>query len=242
MTPVLEATDIRVRYGNSVAVKGISISVDAGELLAIAGANGAGKSTLVNAIAGWSRGEPTVSGVVHLGGVDISTLSAQERARAGVGLVPEMRGVFGGLTVAENLGMVKPTDAATGEAYSVEDIYALFPQLGDRTNARASTLSGGERQMVAIGRALRSAPSLLILDEPSVGLAPRLVLDILSHIRELTRRGLAVLLVEQNVRAALEVADRLSLIEQGEVIATGTADEMREDPRTVSAYLGGLRS
>ena len=242
MTQVLEATGITVRYGNSTAVKGISISVDAGELLAIAGANGAGKSTLVNAVAGWSRGEPTVSGTVLLGGVDISTLSAQERARAGVGLVPEMRGVFGGLTVAENLGMVKPTAAASGESYSVEDIYALFPQLGDRTNARASTLSGGERQMVAIGRALRSAPSLLILDEPSVGLAPRLVLDILSHIKELTGRGLAVLLVEQNVRAALEVADRLSLIEQGLVVASGTADEMREDPRTVAAYLGGLRS
>lgn len=137
--------------------------------------------------------------------------------------------------------MVRPSASATGQ-YSVDDICGLFPQLRDRTHARASTLSGGERQMVAIGRALRSAPSLLILDEPSVGLAPRLVLDILRHIRELTARGLAVLLVEQNVRAALEVADRLSLIEQGRVVASGTAEQMRDDPRTVSAYLGGLRS
>jgi branched-chain amino acid transport system ATP-binding protein len=241
MTPVLDVRDITVRYGNSVAVKGISLTVDDGELLAIAGANGAGKSTLVNAVAGWSRGEPTVSGVVRLRGEDISSLSAQQRSRAGVGLVPEMRGVFGGLTVEENLAMVRPSASATGQ-YSVDDICGLFPQLRDRTHARASTLSGGERQMVAIGRALRSAPSLLILDEPSVGLAPRLVLDILRHIRELTARGLAVLLVEQNVRAALEVADRLSLIEQGRVVASGTAEQMRDDPRTVSAYLGGLRS
>lgn len=242
MTTVLEAQDISVRYGHSTAVKGISITVRAGELLAIAGANGAGKSTLVNAVAGWSRGEPTVSGVVRLRGTDVSALSAQQRARAGIGLVPEMRGVFGALTVAENLGMVRPAASATGHSYSVDDIYGLFPQLRDRTHARASTLSGGERQMVAIGRALRSAPSLLILDEPSVGLAPRLVLEILHHIRDLTSRGLAVLLVEQNVRAALEVADRLSIIEQGLVVASGTAEEMREDPRTVSAYLGGVRS
>lgn len=242
MTTILEAQDISVRYGHSTAVKGISITVRAGELLAIAGANGAGKSTFVNAVAGWSRGEPTVSGIVRLGGADVSSLSAQQRARAGIGLVPEMRGVFGALTVAENLGMVRAAASATGHSYSVDDIYALFPQLRDRTHARASTLSGGERQMVAIGRALRSAPSLLILDEPSVGLAPRLVLEILHHIRDLTSRGLAVLLVEQNVRAALEVADRLSIIEQGLVVASGTADEMREDPRTVAAYLGGVRS
>jgi branched-chain amino acid transport system ATP-binding protein len=241
MTRVLEATGIRVRYGNSVAVQGVSLTVASGELLAIAGANGAGKSTLVNAIAGWSRGVASVEGMVRLHGEDISGLSAQERVRSGVSLVPEMRGVFGALTVEENLVMVKPARAA-GREYSVDDIYALFPQLKDRTHARASTLSGGERQMVAIGRALRAAPRLLILDEPSVGLAPRLVLDILRHIRELTNEGLAVLLVEQNVRAALEVADRLSLIEQGRVIGSGTADEMRDDPRTVAAYLGGLRT
>lgn len=242
MTNILEAQDISVRYGHSTAVKGISITVRAGELLAIAGANGAGKSTFVNAVAGWSRGEPTVAGVVRLRGTDVSSLSAQQRARAGIGLVPEMRGVFGALTVAENLGMVRAAASATGHSYSVDDIYDLFPQLRDRTHARASTLSGGERQMVAIGRALRSAPSLLILDEPSVGLAPRLVLEILHHIRDLTSLGLAVLLVEQNVRAALEVADRLSIIEQGLVVASGTAEEMREDPRTVAAYLGGVRS
>lgn len=241
MSAVLEAVEIHVRYGNSAAVKGISLTVAKGELLAIAGANGAGKSTLVNAIAGWSRGPATVSGIVRLHGQDISDRSAQSRSRSGVGLVPEARGVFGTLTVDENLALVTPAKDA-GREYSVDEIYELFPQLKDRTHARAATLSGGERQMVAIGRALRAAPSLLILDEPSVGLAPRLVLDILEHIKELTVGGLAVLLVEQNVRAALEVADRLSLIEQGRVVASGSADEMRDDPRTVAAYLGGLRS
>lgn len=242
MTALLEVSDIRVRYGNSPAVQGVSLSVAAGELLAIAGANGAGKSTLVNAIAGWSRGPAHVEGTVTLSGCDISRLTAQERSRMGVALVPEARGVFGDMTLEENLLMVKAPQEGTGRTYEVEDIYGVFPQLRDRTHAQTSTLSGGERQMVAIGRALRAAPNLLILDEPSVGLAPRLVLEILHHIRELVEDGLAVLLVEQNVKAALEVCDRLSLLEQGRVIVTGTADEMRDDERTVHAYLGGLRS
>lgn len=242
MTALIKATDINVRYGNSPAVHGVSLTVAAGELLAIAGANGAGKSTLVNAIAGWSRGPADVSGTVALSGTDISRRSAQDRSRMGIALVPEARGVFSELTVAENLLMVKSAENGTGKKYEVEDVFGVFPQLHDRAHAKSSTLSGGERQMVAIGRALRAAPTLLILDEPSVGLAPRLVLEILHHIRELVEDGLAVLLVEQNVRAALEVADRLSLLDQGRVIATGTAEEMRDDERTVQAYLGGLRS
>ena len=242
MNALLEATDINVRYGNSPAVQGVSLTVATGELLAIAGANGAGKSTLVNAIAGWSRGPADIDGIVKFSGQDISKLSAQDRSRIGVALVPEARGVFGDMTVEENLLMVKGAEGGTGKTYEVEDVFAVFPQLRERAGAKSSTLSGGERQMVAIGRALRAAPELLILDEPSVGLAPRLVLEILHHIRELVEEGLAVLLVEQNVRAALEVADRLSLLDQGRVIATGTADEMRDDERTVQAYLGGLRS
>jgi branched-chain amino acid transport system ATP-binding protein len=242
MTTLLRATDIRVRYGHSTAVEGVSLEVAAGELLAIAGANGAGKTTLVNAVAGWSRGPAQVEGTVEVAGRDISRASAQQRARLGVALVPEAPSVFGQLTVLENLEMVSPAKGGAGKTYEVEDLMTVFPQLRDRSHARAATLSGGERQMVAIARALRAAPSLLILDEPSVGLAPRLVLEILHHIKALAAEGLAVLLVEQNVKAALEVADRLSLLEQGRVVATGTADEMRDDERTVRAYLGGLRS
>lgn len=241
MTEVLEATDIRVRYGHSVAVDGVSLTVNQGELLAIAGSNGAGKSTLVNAIAGWSRSGPHVDGTVILSGRNISSMSAHQRARQGVVLVPESRGAFGDMTVQENLQMVR-AQGSGGKTYSVDDIYRLFPQLRDRSQQLTRTLSGGERQMVSIGRALRAAPTLLILDEPSVGLAPLLVVEILRHIKELSRDGLAVLLVEQNVRAALEVADRLSLLDQGRITATGTADEMREDERTIRAYLGGLRA
>lgn len=242
MTAMLEARDIVVRYGNSQVVHGISLTVDAGEMLAIAGANGAGKSTLVNAIAGWSRGPAHIAGTVHVGGADVSGFTAQKRTKAGIALVPEARGAFGEMTVEDNLVMVDPGRGARGTTYDVDDIYTVFPQLRERAGQRAATLSGGERQMVSIGRALRAAPTLLILDEPSVGLAPRVVVEILQHIRQLVDEGLAVLLVEQNVRAALEVADRLSLIEQGRVVATGTAAEMADDERTVKAYLGGLSS
>lgn len=238
MTALLEVDDLRVRYGNSVAIRGVTLEVAEGELLAVAGSNGAGKSTMVNAVAGWSRGRVRVEGVVRLDGVDISRLPAHKRARSGVALVPESRGAFGDLSVEENLSLVRGKGG--GRSYSVDDIYTLFPQLQERRNQRAGTLSGGERQMVSIGRALRAAPTLLLLDEPSVGLAPRLVVEILEHVRELTTHGLAVLLVEQNVKAALEVADRLSLLDQGSIVASGTAAEMRDDPRTVSAYLGEL--
>lgn len=241
MNNVLDAKGMAVRYGHSVAVENVSLSVAEGELLAIAGANGAGKSTLVNAIAGWSRATPRVTGTVTLNGTDVSRLNAQKRAKLGVALVPEARGSFTEMTVIENLSMVSAQNEH-GKTYEVDDIFELFPRLKERHQQSAGTLSGGERQMLAIGRALRAAPSLLILDEPSVGLAPMLVIEVLKHVKELSSDGLAVLLVEQNVRAALEVADRLSLIEQGELTATGTADEMREDERTVAAYLGGLRA
>lgn len=241
MTKVLEAEHMHVRYGRSVAVEDISLSVAEGELLAIAGANGAGKSTLVNAIAGWSRATPRVSGRVTFHGEEVGSLRAEARARKGIALAPEAPGAFAKMSVYENLSMVTAHNSA-GKTYAIDDIYVLFPRLEERRNQQAGTLSGGERQMLAIGRALRSAPSLLILDEPSIGLAPRLVVEVLRHVKALTAEGLSVLLVEQNVRAALEVADRLSLLEQGLITATGTADEMREDDRTISAYLGGLQS
>lgn len=240
MKPVLEVENLSVRYGRSTALSGIGLSVGSGELVAVAGANGAGKSTLVNAVAGWSRGRASASGVVRLAGRDVSGLSAHKRSRHGMVLVPEGKSAFERLTVEENLRLVRPPREAPGTRYEVEDVYRVFPQLTDRARARCSTLSGGERQMLAIGRALRAAPQLLILDEPSVGLAPRLVVEVLEHIRRLVADGLSVLLVEQNVKATLDVADRLILLEQGHAVGSGSAAEMRGDPRIESAYLGKL--
>lgn len=241
MTALLHVRDLRVRYGHAPALRGVHLTVAQRELVAVAGANGAGKSTLVNAVAGWSRGTPVVTGQVLFGGQDLAAIPAHRRAALGVALVPEGKGVFEELTVEENLRLVTPPKAAAGRRFTIEDIYGLFGQLRERAGARCSTLSGGERQMVALGRALRAAPRLLILDEPSVGLAPRLVSDMLRQVRELADDGLAVLLVEQNVRASLDLADRLYLLERGTVVASGDADQMRGDDRIVAAYLGGLR-
>jgi len=238
---VLEVAGVSVRYGHTEALHGVDLTVGERELVAVAGANGAGKSTLVNAVAGWSRGRPTVSGAVRLDGADVAALPAHRRTGKGIVLVPEGKGVFEGLTVEENLKLVSPPKEAAGRRYEVADVYDVFPQLAARAAKKCSTLSGGERQMVAIGRALRAAPRLLILDEPSVGLAPRLVLDVLRHVRGLVDGGLSVLLVEQNVKATLEVADRLYLLEQGRVVGAGPAAQMRDDERIVAAYLGGLR-
>ncbi|WP_219417553.1 ABC transporter ATP-binding protein [Pseudonocardia nigra] len=242
MSPLLELADLRVRYGHTAALHGVDLTVGQRELVAVAGANGAGKSTLVNAVAGWSRGRAVATGGVRLDGVDVAGLPAHHRTRKGIVLVPEGKGVFEGLTVEENLQLVSPPKGAGGKRYDVSDIYEVFPQLPGRASKKCSTLSGGERQMVAIGRALRAAPRLLILDEPSVGLAPRLVLDVLRHVRELVDGGLSVLLVEQNVKATLEVADRLYLLEQGRVVGSGPVEQMRDDERIVAAYLGGLRA
>jgi branched-chain amino acid transport system ATP-binding protein len=240
MTALLEVDDLRVSYGRSTAVRGVTLTVAKGEMHAVAGANGAGKSTMVNAIAGWSRAKVSVTGAVRIDGRDVSAFSAQRRAREGVAHVPEAHGCFMDLSVAENLALVRGEGG--GKEYTVADIYEIFPRLDERRAQRAGTLSGGERQMLSIGRALRAAPSLLILDEPSVGLAPRLVIQILHHVKELAGAGLGVLLVEQNVKAALEVADRLSLLDQGRIVGSGTAAEMRDDPRTVAAYLGELKA
>lgn len=242
MSPLLEVAQLHVRYGHSVAIDGVSVEVGAGELVAVAGANGAGKSTLVNAVVGWSRGRPTVTGTVRLDGREVGSVAAHRRAALGLVLVPEGKGVFDGMTVQENLQLVRPPRGAIGRAYSPDEVFDVFPRLRERADARCSTLSGGERQMVAIGRALRAAPRLLILDEPSVGLAPRLVIEVLEHIRALVDDGLSVLLVEQNVKAALEVADRLYLLDRGHVAGSGSAAAMREDERVARAYLGGLGS
>ena len=226
-------------YAGNRALDVAALSVARGEVVGVVGANGAGKSTLVNALAGWSRGEPRVSGEVELDGRRIDGSATHERIRAGLALVPEGRLVFGRMSVEENLTTAFVPVAAPGRrVYSRDEIYALFPQLKERRKQLGSQLSGGERQMLGIGRALMMGPQLLLLDEPSIGLAPKLVSQVLTTMRTLARSGLAVLLVEQNVRAAIEVVDRLVLLERGRVVLEGPAAQVGSDPRIAQAYLG----
>jgi branched-chain amino acid transport system ATP-binding protein len=235
---VLEATGLRVAYGGNPALDLPHLALRPGELVGVVGANGAGKSTLVNALLGWSRGAPRVSGTVTLAGEDVSALPTHERVRRGLLLVPEGGPVFSRLTVQENLAAAEAPDDPSRRGYSEAEVFELFPRLAERLDHAASALSGGERQMLAIARALRLGPRALLLDEPSIGLAPRLVLSVLRTVRRLVDAGLPVLLVEQNVRAAIEVVDRLVLLERGRVLAEGPVAAMRDDPRIIAAYLG----
>ncbi|MCA0300996.1 MAG: ABC transporter ATP-binding protein [Proteobacteria bacterium] len=239
--PALEAKGLSVRYGGNLAVDDVDLVVPAGRMVGMVGANGAGKSTLVNALAGWSRGRPTVRGSVHLAGQSMDGLAPHRRAERGLVLVPEGKGIFAELTVMENIALVRPPADTTGRhTFSMDDIFGLFPRLAERRSHKGGMLSGGERQMVAVSRALRAAPRVLLLDEPSAGLAPRLVYDLLSTMRALVDRGLSLLLVEQNVRATLELVDELYLLERGHVVARGPAAAMKDDPRILEAYLGSL--
>ena len=241
MTLELEASGISVRYGGNLAVDGIDVAVPAGSMVGVVGANGAGKSTLINALAGWSRGSPVVRGSVKLGGEPLDGLAPHRRAGRGLVLVPEGKGIFADLTVMENLALVRtPTDTVGRHVFSMEEIFGLFPRLAERRGHKGGMLSGGERQMVAVSRALRAAPRVLLLDEPSAGLAPRLVYELLATMRTLVDRGLSLLLVEQNVRATLELVDELYLLERGKVVARGPAASMKNDPRILEAYLGSL--
>lgn len=240
---VLQADKLTVAYGGNTALSIDHLKVHEGEVLGVVGANGAGKSTLVNAIAGWSRGAPRVSGQVALDGQAVGLMAAHERARAGLLLVPEGKLVFGQMTVDENLSMLAGVQADTGRRiYDREAVFELFPRLRERRRHLGSQLSGGERQMLGIGRALMLGPRALMLDEPSIGLAPRLVSTVLQTMRTLAATGLTILLVEQNVRAAIDVVDRLVLLERGRVVVEGTADAMRDDPRIAQAYLGKRES
>lgn len=241
MTAALEASGISVRYGGNLAVDGVDVVVPAGKMIGMVGANGAGKSTLINALAGWSRGAPQVRGTVQLGSRSMDGLPPHRRAAHGLVLVPEGKGIFADLTVTENLALVRPpTDTTDRHVFSMEEIYGLFPRLAERRGHKGGMLSGGERQMVAVSRALRAAPRVLLLDEPSAGLAPRLVYELLATMRALVDRGLSLLLVEQNVRATLELVDELYLLERGKVVAKGPAASMKDDPRILEAYLGSL--
>jgi branched-chain amino acid transport system ATP-binding protein len=241
MTDALAASGLSVRYGGNTAVDGVDVAVPAGSMVGMVGANGAGKSTLINVLAGWSRGQPAVRGTVRLVGETMDGLPPHRRVQRGLVLVPEGKGIFADLTVTENLALVRPPADTTGRhVFSMDEIYSLFPRLAERRGHKGGMLSGGERQMVAVSRALRAAPKVLLLDEPSAGLAPRLVYELLATMRALVDRGLSLLLVEQNVRATLELVDELYLLERGKVVARGPAASMKDDPRILEAYLGSL--
>ncbi|HVZ06285.1 ABC transporter ATP-binding protein [Rhodopila sp.] len=243
MRAALEVEKLSVSYGGDPAVSVPHLALPAGTLAGVVGANGAGKSTLVNGLLGWSRGPARASGVVKLDGETLNGLPTYQRVQRGLVLVPEGLAVFGTMLVEENLRSTRPHGPeAERRAFSVDHVFALFPRLAERRANRAASLSGGERQMLAIGRALRLGPKVLLLDEPSIGLAPRLVLTLLLTIRKLADAGLSVLLVEQNVRAAMEVVDHLYLLERGRIIADGPIGAMRDDPRIVEAYLGSTKA
>ena len=233
---MLELTDVQVRYGNIRALQGVSLRVDQGELIALIGANGAGKTTTLRAISGLQR--PS-EGTITFEDADITSASTDRIVGLGISHCPEGRRIFGSLTVAENLrlGAVSVADGgAAGD--ELEKVFALFPLLKERLSQAGGTLSGGEQQMLAIGRALMSRPRLLLLDEPSLGLAPLMVERIFETIAELKRQGRTILLVEQNVHQALDVADRAYVLETGRITLEGPAEQLRADPKVEQSYLG----
>ncbi|MCA0921820.1 ABC transporter ATP-binding protein [Pseudooceanicola nanhaiensis] len=235
---MLEVRDLTIAYGRHVALEGVSLSVARGEMVAILGANGAGKSSLLSAIAG--RVAPR-TGAIGYDGQSLLGLPQHGLVDRGIALVPEGRGIFPGLTVAENLALgANPMRARAGAAATREEVLTLFPRLAERRRQIAGTMSGGEQQMVAIGRALMSKPDLLLLDEPSLGLAPIVVQEVFAALVRIRDTGLTIMIVEQNARATLALADRAYLLEAGRIIGTGRADALRNDPAVVRAFLGGL--
>ena len=233
---LLEARGLAVAYGDAPAVWDATLSVGEGEVVAVIGPNGAGKSTLVNTIAGLQRAR---SGALTFGGVDLMTTRAHLVCRHGIALVPEGRRLFARMTVEENLEMgCYRGEARRARGGTLGRVYGLFPILSERRRQLAGSLSGGQQQMVAIGRALMAHPRLLLLDEPSLGLAPAVVDHMFEIIRAIHAEGVAILLVEQNVARALDIADRAYVLEEGRVVAEGSASTLRAEPRIREAYLG----
>ncbi len=234
---MLKLDSIKVAYGAIQAVKGVSLEVRQGEVVTIIGANGAGKSTLLKSICGL---EPVAEGRIQVDGKDITTAKAHERVALGVAMSPEGRGVFADQTVRENLllgAYSRRRDMAAVEA-AIEREFHRFPRLRERQHQLSGTLSGGEQQMLAISRALMSEPRLLLLDEPSLGLAPLIIKDIFNAIRQLRESGLTILLVEQMAKQALGVADRAYVLETGCITLEGTGSALLNDPKVKAAYLG----
>ncbi len=236
MSSLLQVQDLKVAYGGINAVKGIDLHVNQGELVALIGANGAGKSSSLKAIAGLLT---PASGEIEFNLQKTIQLPAYELARLGLGLVPEGRGVFKRMTILENLQMgafLKKDPKAIHQ--KLEEVFAYFPRLKERLSQLAGTLSGGEQQMVAMGRAMMAEPKLLLLDEPSMGLSPIMVETIFDVVRNLSANGMTILLVEQNARLALQMADRAYVMESGLITLTGPGRELLQDPRVRTAYLG----
>jgi branched-chain amino acid transport system ATP-binding protein len=229
----LDVQDLEVRYGGIQAVRGISFSVNPGEIVAMIGANGAGKSSTLRAIAG----AVPHSGIIRLGGEVVNTIHPEEIVRKGLSLVPEGRGIFANLSIEENLRLGAWTNRVAYDE-NLTKVFGLFPRLKERRKQLAGTLSGGEQQMLAVGRALMSRSRILLLDEPSMGLAPKLVMEIFAILRDINKAGVTLLVVEQNAVMALRLAHRACLLELGAITLTGTGSELLENPKIRSAYLG----
>jgi len=236
MEPILKVEDINVYYGSIHAIKGVSFEVNQGEIVTLIGANGAGKSTTLNTISGLLHSK---TGSVSFMGENLGKIPPHKIVAKGLALVPEGRRVFLQMTVQENLEMGAYTQPGSGVDADLEKVYEQFPRLKERYRQIAGTLSGGEQQMLAMGRALMSHPKLLMLDEPSMGLAPILVEQIFEIIQKLHQSGTTILLVEQNAQAALSVANRGYVLETGKVVTTGTGKELLASPAIKKAYLGG---
>jgi branched-chain amino acid transport system ATP-binding protein len=234
MSALLSVTDAHVAYGKVEAVRAVSLDVADNEIVTIIGANGAGKTTLLNAI----MGILPLQGCVALAGQDLAQLEIEDRVAAGLSLVPEHRELFATMNVEDNLALGAFRVAKAQTKNSFEQVYTLFPRLKERCKQLAGTLSGGEQQMLAMGRALMGTPRLLMLDEPSLGLAPIIVADIFGTIGELRSSGVSVLLVEQNALAALKIADRAYVMELGEFILSGKAQDIAANARVAASYLG----
>jgi branched-chain amino acid transport system ATP-binding protein len=235
-TPLLELSKLAVSYGGIQAVRGIDLHVDRGELICLIGANGAGKTTTLKGICGL---QPVQGGSIRYGGEDIGGRPAFELVRRGLAMVPEGRGVFGALTIEENLAMGAYIRSDRGQiAADIERVYELFPRLKERRRQTAGTLSGGEQQMLAMGRAMMSRPKLLLLDEPSMGLAPLMVQKVFETVMTISAEGTTILLIEQNAKLALEVSNRGYVMESGEITLSGDAKVLLHDPAVRAAYLG----
>jgi branched-chain amino acid transport system ATP-binding protein len=236
MAPLLEIDDIHTSYGSIEALKGISLNVEEGEVVTLIGSNGAGKSTTLRSISGLT---PPRTGSIRFRGEEISTLPAQEIVRLGISQSPEGRHCFQRMTVRENLELGAYLRRDANIAGDLQRVFELFPRLREREKQKAGTMSGGEQQMLAMGRALMAEPSLLLLDEPSMGLAPILVERIYETVQEINNQGTTILLVEQNANYALEVSKRGYVLETGKVVIADKSAALRDNPEVQAAYLGG---
>lgn len=244
MNVILELHELHAGYGKVGALNGANITVKAGQIVSVIGPNGAGKSTMLNAVMGALPAGGTCSGAVRFLGQRVDGLGVEQRVARGMALVPEKRELFSTMSVEDNLRLGAYTRKKAGERHyldQLDPVYDLFPRLKERRTQAAGTMSGGERQMLAVGRALMARPTLLMLDEPSLGLAPLIMQDIFAIIGKLRETGVATLLIEQNARAALAISDYAYVIEMGDISMHGDAADLANDPRVIETYLGLAR-